>query len=236
MLLDSFQDELIKIGRMDDPTSLNEFVNWLRREGIGRGARTVPTAAAGVLAHRASGDPAVTGLTAGGALAGAHLGRNVGSLLGPVVEARGVDAFAKTRVGKKLLTDRAMSRLYGRHGDQVLQRMFGRGMRGGGAIGGALGGGAAYLLAKKLRKKKDSKEEKTAGLLRPRGDKLTERLLAAGSLSGAMGHAATKAKAGMSGEYGPEGTIGGAAIKGGVGGLLAALGLKGLSRMGRRRL
>ncbi len=76
---------------------------------------------------------------------------------------------------------------------------------------------------------------KTAGLLRvARGDRLTERLLAAGSLSGAAGHAATKAKSGLAGEYGPEGSTTGAAIKGGIGGLLASLGLKGLARMGRR--
>ncbi len=76
---------------------------------------------------------------------------------------------------------------------------------------------------------------KTA-LLAGKKTRLFERLLAAGALSGAAGHAASKAKAGLAGGYGPEGTTGGAASKGAIGGLLAALGLKALGKMGRRRM
>jgi len=78
---------------------------------------------------------------------------------------------------------------------------------------------------------------KTASLMRPSGSqKLTERLVAGGALSGLGAHGFSKAKAGLTGEYGPEGTMGGALGKGAIGGLLAALGLRALGRMSRRRL
>ena len=64
--------------------------------------------------------------------------------------------------------------------------------------------------------------------------KLLERLLAAGALTGAAGHAAQKAKVGLVGGRGPEGTTGGAATKGLTGGAAAFLALKALGKMGRR--
>lgn len=77
---------------------------------------------------------------------------------------------------------------------------------------------------------------KTARLHAGGSSKLYERLLAAGALTGAAGHAASKARVGILGGREPEGTTGGAAGKGAVGGLLAALGLRALGKMGRRRL
>ena len=67
-------------------------------------------------------------------------------------------------------------------------------------------------------------------------NRLVERLMAAGALSGAAGHVASKTKSSLAGEYAPPGTTVGAATKGTVGGLLAALGIKALGKMGRRRL
>ena len=81
---------------------------------------------------------------------------------------------------------------------------------------------------------------KTAGILgsvmRPTKGRLTERMIAAGALSGGAGHAAMKAKAGMTGEYGPEGTSTSALSKGAIGGLLASLGLKALGKMSKTRV
>ena len=78
---------------------------------------------------------------------------------------------------------------------------------------------------------------KTARALAPRGDRLIERMTAVGALSSGALHGVSKAKAGLSANPydGPEGTAGGALAKGAVGGLIAALGLKLLGRLGNRK-
>jgi hypothetical protein len=77
---------------------------------------------------------------------------------------------------------------------------------------------------------------KTARMFGGRPDRLVERLAATGALSSGALHAGQSAKAGLTGDYGPQGTMGGALGKGAIGGLLAALGLKALGRMGRGRI
>lgn len=78
---------------------------------------------------------------------------------------------------------------------------------------------------------------KQAGLLRSRPDRLYQRLAAGGALAGLGGHAIESAKTGLSANpYDrPSDTVVGALKKGALGGLLAALGLKTLGKMSRRR-
>lgn len=75
---------------------------------------------------------------------------------------------------------------------------------------------------------------KTARLLAPRPERLVERLAVTGALSSGALYGAQKAKAGLSGEYGPEGTALGALGRGAAGGLLAAIALKALGRIANR--
>jgi len=76
--------------------------------------------------------------------------------------------------------------------------------------------------------------KKVARFMGPRPDRLVERLAATGALSSGALHGAQVTKAGLTGDYGPEGSFKGALGKGVVGGLLAALGLKAVGRMSRR--
>ena len=78
---------------------------------------------------------------------------------------------------------------------------------------------------------------KQAGLLRGRPDRLYQRLAAGGAMAGLGGHAIDSAKTGLSANpYDrPSESVGGALKKGALGGLLAALGLKTLGKMSRRR-
>jgi hypothetical protein len=76
---------------------------------------------------------------------------------------------------------------------------------------------------------------KTARILAgPPPDRLIQRLIATGALSSGALHGAQAAKAGLTGDYGPEGTMGRAAGRGAVGGLIAALGLKALGRLSKK--
>lgn len=75
---------------------------------------------------------------------------------------------------------------------------------------------------------------KTASVLRRPPDRLLERMTATGALAGAGLHGAQKAKSAVTGEYGPEGSILGAAGRTALGGLLAGVGLKALGRMSKR--
>lgn len=74
---------------------------------------------------------------------------------------------------------------------------------------------------------------KTARLFAPRPDHLVERMVATGALGSGALHGLQRAKAGLSkNPYDmPEGTAGGALARGAIGGLLAALGLKALSKL-----
>lgn len=77
---------------------------------------------------------------------------------------------------------------------------------------------------------------KTAWLLvRRPPDHIISRLIAAGALSSGALHGVRSAKAGLTGDYGPEGTFSKALSKGAIGGLIAALGLKGMALMANRR-
>jgi hypothetical protein len=77
---------------------------------------------------------------------------------------------------------------------------------------------------------------KVAGILRPRPERLVERMTAAGALTGGTMHGLQKAKAGISNNpYDePEGTTGQALLRGGEAGLAAALLLKGIGRFHKR--
>lgn len=77
---------------------------------------------------------------------------------------------------------------------------------------------------------------KTAKLLGGGAGKLYERMIVGGALAGAGGHALDSAKATMTANPydSPQGSYAGAAKKMAFGGLLAALGLRALGKMGRR--
>ena len=78
---------------------------------------------------------------------------------------------------------------------------------------------------------------KSARILRARPDRLYERLTVGGGLAGLGGHAIESAKAGMSSNPydAPRISTMGALKRGALGGLLAALGLKTIGKMQRRR-
>jgi hypothetical protein len=79
--------------------------------------------------------------------------------------------------------------------------------------------------------------KKQAGLLRKTPERLYSRMAAAGSLAGLGGHALESGKAGMTANPydAPTGTALGSLKKGALGGLLAALGLKVVGKMSKRR-
>lgn len=78
---------------------------------------------------------------------------------------------------------------------------------------------------------------KTARLLSPRSDRLVERMAATGALSSGAMHGVAKARASMTADPydGPQGSLSSALARGAIGGLVAALGLKALTRMHGRR-
>lgn len=92
--------------------------------------------------------------------------------------------------------------------------------------------------ADELLRRRPEAFTKQASILRAtRTGSLYERLGAGGALAGLGGHALDSAKAGMTpNPYdSPQGTAVGALKKGALGGLLAALGLKALGKMSKRR-
>jgi hypothetical protein len=77
---------------------------------------------------------------------------------------------------------------------------------------------------------------KQASILRRRPDRILERMTAGGAMAGVGAHTLDSAKAGMTANPydSPTTTAGGALKKGALGGLLAALGLKTISRIAKK--